>query len=396
MANLSAYLGGAGSSVAIGEYLPEVMIGTLGGGANLVDESGDFIKTGKIYLQEDYPRLFNVIGLVGASRFRLSSQSTNLNTTRGTRIFFNESIYISGSLGTGSVHSTSTDLVSWTTFTAGTGVNECVGIEQGNGLYVVAYRSSGTADTVKTSADAVTWTSRTVLANINALTFGNSLFVIGSNTGGIRTSADGATWTSRTSGTSSNITTVAFGNGIYLYAGANGVLATSTNAITWTARTSGTTTLQINTIGYYNGLYLYGGNNGILSTSTDAVTWSSVVSGTTSNILSISYSNGLYMYSTTGGGFATSTDAITWRRYSSGIDTAIYHLFSNGTRTLATKYDQFSPIFDSENIATKFYSTFYNPDIEMYVPINTISRATPSNVTALLSTCTVISYIRAK
>lgn len=395
MANLSAYLGGAGSSVAIGEYLPEVMVGNLGGNAVLVDESGDFIKTGKTYLQQDYPRLYDVIGLIGASKFRQSSLSTNLNTTRGTRVFFNENIYISGSLGAGSVHSTSTDLVSWTTFTAGTGANECVGIEQGNGLYVIAYRSSGTANTVKTSTDAVTWTSNTVLANINALTFGNGLFVIGSNTGGIRTSTNGTSWTSQTSGTSSNITTVAHSNGIYLYAGVNGILATSTDAVTWTARTSGTT-LQINTIGYYNGLYMYGGNSGILSTSTDAVTWSSVVSNTTSNILSISYSNGLYMYSTTSGGFATSSDAITWRRYSSGITTSIYHLFSNGTRTLATKYDQFSPVFDSENIATKFYSTFYNPDTEMYVPLNSFDRAVPDNLVNNLSTCTVISYIRAK
>jgi hypothetical protein len=395
MANLSAYLGGAGSSVAIGEYLSEVLVGNLGGNAILNDESGDFIKTGKVYLQNDYPRLYEIIGLVGASKFRQSSQSTNIITSRGTRVYFDQNYYISGSAGAGSIHSTSTDLTTWTTYTAGTTLAECVGIEYGNSLYVITYKSTGTADTVKTSTDAITWTSVTVLANINSLTFGNGIFVIGSNTGGIRTSTNGSTWTSQTSGTSSNILSVGYGNNLYLYGGVSGILSTSTDGVTWSSRTSGTTE-QINTLGYFNGLYLYGGNAGTLSTSTDGVTWSSVASGTTSNILSISYSNGVYMYSTTNGGFATSADAITWRRYSSGITTSIGHLYSDGTKTIAPSYEQYSPIFDSENVATKFYSSFYNPDTEMYVPINTLDRAVPGNLVAGLSSCSVVSYIRAK
>jgi len=147
-------------------------------------------------------------------------------------------------------------------------------------------------------------------STINALTYGNNLYVYGGTGGVLATSTDAITWTARTSGTASAIRSVIYGDDLYVYAGDGGVLATSTNAITWTARTSGTAS-AILALTYGNNLYVYGGLDGVLATSTDAITWTARTSNTVSTINALTYGD-KYVYGGIIGIAATSTDAVTW------------------------------------------------------------------------------------
>jgi hypothetical protein len=155
-------------------------------------------------------------------------------------------------------------------------------------------------------------------STINALTYGNGLYVYAGNAGILGTSTDGITWTARTSGTTSSILALTYGDGLYVRAGNAGTIGTSTDAITWTARTSGTTT-NINALIYGNGLYVRGGGAGTIGTSTDGITWTARTSGTTSSIFALTYGNGLYVRAGGAGTIGTSTDAITWTTRTSGV-----------------------------------------------------------------------------
>ena len=120
--------------------------------------------------------------------------------------------------------------------------------------------------------------------------------------------ADGViTWTARTSGTASTINALTYGNNLYVYAGDGGVLRTSTDAITWTARTSGTAS-AILALTYGNNLYVYAGAGGVLRTSTDAITWTARTSGTASTIRALTYGNNLYVYAGDGGSLGTAAE----------------------------------------------------------------------------------------
>ena len=154
----------------------------------------------------------------------------------------------------------------------------------------------------------VTNGTTTILGTGVSTTYGNGLYVVGSDTTWL-TSTNASTWTGRFgSGTTTSILALTYGNGLYVYAGNGGALRTSTDAITWDLRTSGTTS-TINALTYGNGLYVYAGFNGVLGTSTDAITWTSRISGTTLPIYALTYGSGRYVYCAGGGVLATSTSA---------------------------------------------------------------------------------------
>jgi hypothetical protein len=132
-----------------------------------------------------------------------------------------------------------------------------------------------------TSTDGTTWTTNGGLitsSNLNSVTFGNSLFVVGGSGGILFTSTDALTWTSRTSNTSSNIQALTYGS-VYVYAGAGGVVASSTDAITWTTRAS-TVSTSLTAATYTSGIYVLAGSNTILS-SNDGTNWTSQASALT-------------------------------------------------------------------------------------------------------------------
>ena len=192
----------------------------------------------------------------------------------------------------------------------------------GDGLYL-----GGTfGGDIITSPNGDTWTTRspwTGTDGVNDITYGDGLYVACANFI-LVTSPDGASWTTRTSGFASGdrIEALGYGNGLYLAGGFNGTLTTSTDGITWTNRTSGFGTDRIQAIGYGGGVYVAAGYDGKLTTSTDGITWTNRTSGFgTSRIVAVAYGDGLFMVTGDAGKITTSPDGITWTNRTSGFGT---------------------------------------------------------------------------
>jgi len=120
------------------------------------------------------------------------------------------------------------------------------------------------------------WTVQTSsfgATNINAVCYGNNLYVAVGDGGKIATSPDGVVWTQRTSNTSAVLNCICYGNGVYVAAGASGTLLTSTDGVTWTSRTSNFSTSNINSIAYGNSVFVACGASGKLGTSVNGLTW---------------------------------------------------------------------------------------------------------------------------
>jgi hypothetical protein len=204
---------------------------------------------------------------------------------------------------------------------------------------------------VSLSTNGVTWTNVQVLfTGVNPYAewfqsgaFGNGLFVLGTNLGGMRTSTDGITWTVRNPLFGGNqISHITFANGRFLAGGVNGTLRTSTDSITWTSVDSGIGIVNINNILYdtVNGLWTVMSNtNGALRVSSNLTTWVSRSSATGSfDEKGITWGNGLYVQ-----GWTSNNSSSRWFRVANILtqspsvpftDTYIILEYKGTTRTL--------------------------------------------------------------
>jgi hypothetical protein len=252
---------------------------------------------------------------VGASgTIRTSTDGTTWNArTSGTASTLFDVDYYNGLyvvVGNTGALLNSTDAVTWTAGNSSTTSNLNNVIHSGSSWVYTANNGP-----VGVSNDGINWnlTSRESFLRV---IFGNGLFVASTATG-IFTSTDNTNWTNRTTA-SFNINALAYGNGLYLYAGENGILGTSTDAITWTTRTSGTES-NINSIAYSDNLYSYVGDSGLIATSTDGITWQARVSGTVSNLTELNYGNGRHI-AVGSSGTLLSSDDLTELEYSPAYD----------------------------------------------------------------------------
>ncbi len=216
--------------------------------------------------------------------------------------------------------STSTDGTNWrNSLLNTTTIYDFTDVAYGNGRY--AATSSVSSANMLTSTDAITWASVNTgtTASLQAITYGNSLFVGVGFGSRIVTSTDAVTWGTATF-TSGSVqgSDVTYGNSIYLICCASTVSAfyTSTDAVTWTLRTAATSTLWT-TVTYLNSIFLAGAGEGVINTSTDGITWAAQASGTTRTINSFFYTGSMYVYGCVQGinttpFLASSTDAVTW------------------------------------------------------------------------------------
>jgi hypothetical protein len=212
----------------------------------------------------------------------------------------------------------------WTSRTSTFGSTDINALTFGNGVYLAA----GDAGQLRSSTDAITWTTRTSgfgATIINALTFGNGVYIAGGRSGTLTTSTDGTTWTTRTSAFgSTDINALTFGNGVYVAGGQAGTLTTSTDGTTWTTRTSGFGATDINALTFGNGIYVAAGDAGLLRSSTDAITWTARTSGFGATIINaLTFGNGIYVAAGDAQMLTTSTDAITWTTRTSGLTVGV-------------------------------------------------------------------------
>ena len=121
-------------------------------------------------------------------------------------------------------------------------------------------------------------------------------------------------WTQRTSCTSNAINAVAYGNGLWVAVGDSGTILTSPDGVTWTARVSGTTN-PLRDVIFAQGKFVACALVGFLE-STDGITWSAVPFAGQTNFLTkrIAYANNTWVVLTGNSGNAvwTSEDFKNW------------------------------------------------------------------------------------
>jgi|GEM_PF-1528213 len=216
-------------------------------------------------------------------------------------------------VGAGGTIETSSNLVSWTAWNAGTS-NSLNGICFSSGLFVAV----GDGGTVLTSANGTNWMVRSSgnSHDLKAVTYGNGTFVIAGAGGTILTSPDGINWTLQTFA-NATLNAVAYADSLFVAVGTGGTIWTSGNGTNWVAR-NWTTTESLNAVAYGNGLFVAMGTGGLVLTSVDDSTWTQAVSGTTATFTSVLFFTNTFFGIGPVGGNYISTDGMTWGKSDSG------------------------------------------------------------------------------
>jgi hypothetical protein len=131
-----------------------------------------------------------------------------------------------------------------------------------------------------TSYDGVSWsatTGNTGGERINGLVFGNGRFVgVGTpfpgSPGYVATSVDGIQWAFPTSPTTNVLNAVTYGNGLFVAVGAEGTIITSPDTFNWTLRFSGTRN-ELRTVTYTGSNFIAGGQSATTISSRDGISW---------------------------------------------------------------------------------------------------------------------------
>ena len=223
----------------------------------------------------------------------------------------------------------------WTSQTSnfgGTGINA---IAYGNGVWVAV----GASGTLRTSTNnAVTWNTQTSnfgATTINAVAYGNGVWVAVGSGGALRTSTnDGITWNTQTSNTTVILTTVAYGDGVWVAAGSAGIRTSTNNAVTWNTQTSNFGATIINAVAYGNGVWLAGGVNGAIRRgSSTGVSWTTIFTGSiAATINTLLYSEGVWLVGYSGATLRSSTDnSLTWNTQVTGVSSIFSIAYGNRT-----------------------------------------------------------------
>ena len=144
---------------------------------------------------------------------------------------------------------------------------------------------------------------------LNAVAYGNNVFVAVGGNGTIITSPDGVTWTLRSSGTINDLYGITYNNNTFIAVGQAGAVVTSSDGIHWIVRTSGTVN-DLKGITYGNNNFVAVGNSGTILASSNGQAWTTQTSGTTYNLYCIAYGNGTFVVG--GENNLTSPDGLTW------------------------------------------------------------------------------------
>ena len=163
-----------------------------------------------------------------------------------SQVAYGNGIYAANGQNDPSVISRSSNGISWTNGTAGSGAYG--GIAFGNNIFVIAETTANAGSAVRYSSDAITWTSAGTLGastgwgrvyyNANG---GGFIVISNVSSNRVSQSSTGTSgFTIRTLPSSTNWGgALAYGNGVWSYLAQDGLTAaSSTDGITWTSRTA--------------------------------------------------------------------------------------------------------------------------------------------------------------
>jgi hypothetical protein len=187
-------------------------------------------------------------------------------------------------------------------------------------IYANGYWVASVASDIYYSVSGYGWTVSANIATgtMNALAFGNGLYVAVGAGGRISTSPDLTTWTARTSGTADNLLGAAYAFGKYWAVGNGPTVISSTDGITWSSVTTGATNTPLN-VRFVNGNLLIMGINGTMITSTDGTSFTVQNTGSaTDDYRDVTFGNSLYAVVGDAGVIRTSPDLSTWTSRSAG------------------------------------------------------------------------------
>lgn len=157
---------------------------------------------------------------------------------------------------------------------------------------------------------------------LNAVAYGNGMFVAVGSQGTILSSPEGTNWTARSSGTLHNLKGITFGNGMFVAVGGTwdsfgvprgSVILTSPDGLTWISRISTGTGPDLLSVAYGSSSFAAVGSLGLVMYSPDGITWSSINPIAFFTWQGITWSKGIFV---AGGGsgpkMITSPDGLGW------------------------------------------------------------------------------------
>ena len=272
----------------------------------------------------------------------------------GGKVTFTNGTFIA--LG-GAIIATSPDGTTWTSRSVGAYGDNFFGAAYGNDTFVVVgYTYSPPMGVIPIntrifhSADGVEWTSINSSLHyiLNAVTYGNGLFVAVGGLGVILTSPDGREWTVRNSGINAYLYDVTYSDGTFVAVGEAGTIITSSNGKTWTSGYSGLTEAYLHGVVYGNGTYVAVGNDidssVVILTSLDGAKWTARVSGMANNtdLIGVAFGKGIFVaagndYSGSTS-FFTSSDGTMWKK-SSGPEMGLSGITYGNDTFVVTGFD---------------------------------------------------------
>lgn len=202
--------------------------------------------------------------------------------------------------------------------------------------------------------------------NLNAITWGDLLFVAVGDNGVIVNSDHAEYWFQQASGVTVNLRGIAYGGTQYVAVGDGGTIITSSDSIIWTVQTSGIST-QLLSVAWSADVQVFVvvGITGVALTSPDGITWTTQNSGTANNLRSITWTPGVWdvggwdssaqwwqwgYFTAVGdqGTIVVTVDGITWVTESSGTTQGLNSVAWGGFGTVAVgNVGAFISSFDS-------------------------------------------------
>jgi len=247
-----------------------------------------------------------VIGASGQIRTSTDSitwttRTSNFGNTQINDIAFGNSLFVAAG-NTGQIR-TSTNGATWATTTSNfgnTSINS-VAYDAGSSTWIAV----GNTGQIRTSTNGATWATRTSnfgSTNINSVIYGSGLSAAVGNAGQVRTSTNGITWNTQSINTTGNLNKIFFDNSLYVIGSESGGVGvfTSTNAVSWTNRDPAI----IYSLAYGDNKWVSGslfeGTSSIISTTNDLISNNYTVN-TVNNKMFADSGGYLYKYNSTTG-----------------------------------------------------------------------------------------------